>query len=372
MRLITMKHDYTFYGWDLSMFSGKVRAFMNYKQLDYKDAGMSAYTLLIHGFSKTGARVMPLVKTKDGEWLQDTTIIIEELEKRHTSQSTAIATPRQYIASLLMEAWGDEWWVPVAMHYRWSYLENFELFLREAGEGMLPGFPRFLQNKVGKVIAKGLGGAARIIGFVPQQHQMIETWTEGLLDLLEQHFSIHDYVLGGRPTIADYSLVASFYGHLDRDPAPKRILLDPRPKLRAWAERTHSGKPSTGELYENDELPETLLPILAIIFNEFMPMLDAYTLETKAHIKSENLQPGENVKRLLRPVSFPMGEDQFTRHTMPYTLWMMQRVKNKHLELSKEDRKVVDGWFEQACGKRLTTLDLGPQLTRTGLATRLA
>ncbi|MBK6559244.1 MAG: hypothetical protein IPG16_19255 [Comamonadaceae bacterium] len=37
-----------------------------------------------------------------------------------------------------MEAWGDEWWIPMAMHTRWTYPENYALFEREAGSALLP------------------------------------------------------------------------------------------------------------------------------------------------------------------------------------------------------------------------------------------
>ena len=74
--------DYTLYSALGSMYSGKARGYMNYKKLNYIDQPISILDM-ISIKRNTGEAVMPAVKTKDGEWLQDTTIIIEELEKRH-------------------------------------------------------------------------------------------------------------------------------------------------------------------------------------------------------------------------------------------------------------------------------------------------
>jgi len=367
-----MSYDYTLYSWQLSMFSGKVRAYMNYKGLNYLDKKINGFELLVKIPKNTGARVMPVVKTKAGVWLQDSTIIIEALEKRHKHNSISVLSPKQYIASLLLEAWGDEYWLPIAMHYRWSYPENKTLFVKEAGESLLPGFPRFIQDIPGRIIANGLDAVRPVVGFIPQQHQMMEEWTENMLDLLERHFSKHDYLLGGQPTVADYGLVASFYGHLNRDPAPKRILLEPRPKLQAWVMRVHDGDPIAQGLYPDDEIPPTLVPVLDKVFAEFIPMLKAFGKELDHFVEKEGKKPGDKIPRTLSSVSFPMGEHRFRRATWIYTLWMAQRIQLLCLELKSDQRKEVDSWFIAQCGQGLDQLPLGPKLERTGLTMRLA
>ena len=40
------------------------------------------------------------------------------------------------------------------MHTRWSYPENFALFQHDAGQALLPGFPRFVQHKAVDYILK--------------------------------------------------------------------------------------------------------------------------------------------------------------------------------------------------------------------------
>ena len=68
-----MKSQYQLYGVPLSLFVGKVRGYLNYKGLDYQETAPTVYDLLIRFPKKVGAAVMPVIKSRDGEWLADTT-----------------------------------------------------------------------------------------------------------------------------------------------------------------------------------------------------------------------------------------------------------------------------------------------------------
>src|SRR3546814_7120911 len=103
--------------------------------------------------AKTGAMVMPVVVTPEGEWLQDTTHIVDVLEQRFPDAPVLPATPRQRIVAELLEMWADEWWIPAAMHYRWSFPANSLLFEADAGNALLPGFPRFAKNRLAAYVA---------------------------------------------------------------------------------------------------------------------------------------------------------------------------------------------------------------------------
>jgi len=123
---------YVMQGWHLSYFSGKTRALLQYKNVPFIDHEVDALTLMWRIPKKTGATVMPVVVTPEGEWLQDTKDIAEVIEQRFPQGTTLPETPRQRIAALLIEAWADEWWIPPAMHYRWVYPENYALFEHDA------------------------------------------------------------------------------------------------------------------------------------------------------------------------------------------------------------------------------------------------
>lgn len=355
------------------MYSGKARGYMNYKGLNFLDKKASIFDMATKIKPNTGERVVPVLESKSGDWIQDTTIILDYLERRHPERSISVATPRQYAVSLLLEVWADEYWVPIAMHYRWSFKEeNEDLITSEVGASLFPFLPNFLQSYLGRRVTSRLDEAAPIIGFVPEQFKMLEDWTEKVLDLLERHFSQHDYLLGGRPTVADFALLASFYGHLNRDPAPKRMLMPSRPNLTDWVERTHRGDTPSGDLLPNDAVPDTLVPILKLVCDEFLSMVEAYRAVLQIYISDNGKQSGDEIPRFLEFADFPMGEDTFTRQTMPYTLWMMQRAQKVFRAGHPGELESVNQWMAQTFGTGFLDLDPGPALVRTGLSTKLA
>ena len=379
-----MTHDYTLYSFAVSMYSGKTRGYMNYKKLNYIDKYPTFRQMASTFPAETGASAVPIVQTRKGEWLQDTTIIAEELERRHPEPTIAAPTPIQKTLSLLLEAWGDEFWLPIAMHYRWSYkAENKPQFLSDVSKGFFEGLPRFLARFVTDLTTRKLDLAGPFVGFPPHQHAMIEKWTEGTLDDLDHHFSQHDYLLGGRPTIADFSLLASFFGHLNWDPAPKRILMPTRPHLTTYVERMKAGEPATGPLIADDGVPETLMPIIKRVFDEFIPMVESMRDQLTDHIAKTKPKSGDALPRFIAKVgfpklrivnmaTFPMAGSTFRRCATPYTLWMMQRAQRLFAEMPQEDQSKVDDWFKANFGRTFGDLDLGPELQRAGLSTVLA
>ncbi len=357
-------NPYVMHGWHLSYFSGKTRAYLRYKGIDFVDHEVDAYTLMRNVPRKTGATVMPVVVTPEGEWLQDSTHIVDVLETRFPQPEVTPATPRQRIAARLLEAWADEWWVPVAMHYRWVYPENYELFEHDAGRALLPHFPRGLQKRLAATVAKKLRGYLPMVGVVPSQYAVLERWTEAALDVLEQHFAVMPYLFGARPSIADFALLGPMYAHLSRDPWPARHLILPRPHLKAWVERMNQPADGIGEFCSEDAIPSTLMPLLARVFTEFYPMIEGIRDEARRALGPTSTQQ-TNLPRALGMIEFPMSDGVFRRSAMPYSLWMMQRVLDDYASLSDAERADVDAVL--AGGRGGIALDLGMRLQRNAL-----
>ncbi|HEY9544994.1 MAG TPA: glutathione S-transferase N-terminal domain-containing protein, partial [Solimonas sp.] len=63
-----MSGQYVLHGWHLSYFSGKTRAYLRYKGVPFDDHAVDALTLMRRIPAKTGAMVMPVVVTPEGEW----------------------------------------------------------------------------------------------------------------------------------------------------------------------------------------------------------------------------------------------------------------------------------------------------------------
>ena len=61
------------------------------------------------------------METPDGEWIQDSSEIIDYCEKLHTKTTAVPVTPRQRLAAYLVELLADEWLVVPACWERWYY-----------------------------------------------------------------------------------------------------------------------------------------------------------------------------------------------------------------------------------------------------------
>ncbi len=366
-----MTSPYLHYGWELSFFSGKSRSYLKYKGVPFNDIKVNMRTLLKTIPSQVGATVMPVIKTPQGEWLQDTSEIIDYFEERFPSKPVIPTDPLLRFASKLFEAWADEWWIPIAMHTRWTYPENHVQFRTEAGDALLPYFPRFIKNKVGQQIADKMQGFLPRVGVVPDQVQMMNDWTYKALDLFEDHFSQHRYLLGNKPSLMDFALMGPLYGHLSHDPWPAREMIAPRPNVKRWIDAMAEPK-STGSTSDDQSLtdiPETLKPIFQMIFSEFMPMV----LAIAEHVKdtSTSMAQGDTFERMLGKIKFPMGKETFSRNAIPFTMWMIQRLLDDMAKMDAKDQDAVKTWVEQFGGGALFALKL-PRLGRKDLRVYLA
>ncbi|MDT0596483.1 glutathione S-transferase [Glaciecola petra] len=357
----------------MSYFAGKLRGYLNYKKIEYihKDPN---FIDLMYRFPKViGSSSMPVIKTDTGEWLSDTTEIIEKLERIHPQPSIEVTTPRLKIISMLLEAWFDDSWLTPALYTRWLFPESFSVFKNEGGKALLPFFPKFIRE-----FAIEKTGMARMrlylssMGVSDSQVKIIDMWLREQLKALDTHFSSQKYLLGNRPTIADYGLLGPMYGHLNRDPWPKKELMDKLPNLRNWVSRTHGGFDDYDKLSANDKLPETLLPILHTVANEFIPMVNTTVELSKQYVIKANKVKGDRLPRQFKNVEFPMGEGVFRRNVFSYTLWMMQRIKSEYDRFDVDQKQSVDALLTELGMGNLMESSFGPKLERSGLGVKLA
>lgn len=367
-----MTDRYRLYGWHLSYYSGKVRAYLHYKGIPFDDLDVNAYVLMWLGRRNTGVVAMPLLRTPDDQWMQDSSETLEFLERRFPARPIVPSAPKQRFLSYWLEAWGDEWWIPIAMQTRWFHAENYPLFEHDAGRALLPGFPRVLQRAAVARVARKLRGYLHPVGVRVEQQELLMSWTRRVLDFLDVHFSVHRYLLGDRPSLADFSLQGTMYGHLGRDPWPARELIAPRKHLRAWIDRMATPPPEIvagqGEWLANDEIPETLMPIVELTFREFLVQVTGIAEQVRQ--RAAAWPADRRLPRVLEDVEIPLAEGIFRRAAMPYTLWMAQRALAKVDDLPVVDATAVRAWIKARGGEALFSLTDLP-LERDGLQARL-
>lgn len=358
-----MKNQYILYGSPASLYTGKVRAYLNYKRIPYREiiSSLRVYKKII--IPQTGVRFIPVVKTPEGKFLQDSTHIIDSLEVSFPERSVYPSGAKQKLVALLFELYGDEWLRLPAMHYRWNFPDdNLQFILHAFGSTVLPGAPRFMQKWLGQKVVNKFSGYVVPLGINAATIPAIEAWYEELLGLLNEHFKYHDFLLGSCPSIGDYGLMGPLYAHLYRDPYPGKLMKRIAPEVARWVERMNDSAAIDGHFLCNDEVPETLTPILARLFKEFWPVLEKVTAAVAAWVDEHPVS--QEIPRILGMHQFTLGDVTSEQMTLPYSQWMLQRVLDYYQQLSPQQQLSVDAFLDALGAGQAMAIELPHRVTR--------
>ncbi|MEM7358297.1 MAG: glutathione S-transferase [Pseudomonadota bacterium] len=335
-----MSDRYKLYGVDFSLYSGKARSYLNKKGIAYDEIlpTLSVYKRFI--VPRTGVNYIPVLQTPDDEVFQDTTVIIDELEKRFPENSVYPTKPKQKLVSLLLEVYGDEWLVIPAMHYRWAYQDVNQPFIFQKFGGMVsPMLPAFIRGWLGKKLGDRFKGSVPLLGVKDTNFRAIEKSYLALLADLEQHFQQQDYLLGSRPSIGDFGMIGPMYAHLYHDPYPGELMRSKAPAVAKWVERMMDSQPAKGEFLPNDQIPDTLLPILRRMADEQLPVL----MDTDRRLTQwRGRNPDARIPRSIGQHKFTIEGVTAQRIILPYALWMFKRPMDFYACLDPETQQRAD------------------------------
>jgi glutathione S-transferase len=318
------------YAAEPSYYSAKVRPAFRYKRVPYVEIlpTRDVYKHVIQ--ARTGLGMIPVVVTPEDETWQDSSEILDALEARFPDPPLLPTTSVQRVVAHLIELYADEFLIMPGLHYRWSFPESEKKARAD--------FAAFMGDRARTDrFADSIMNFTRMVGVTPETAPAIEAHTRDLLALLEKHFESHQFLLGDRPSLADYGLIGPLYPHLYYDAVPGRLLRETAPRTCHWIERVNHPDPDArGEWLPGDEISPVIVEFLHLIGDDAVPVVldivnafDAGTYERDAELPRIT---GMHASQL-RGVAFE-------RVTTPYTLWMVQRVLDVYAELA--DRRRVD------------------------------
>lgn len=268
-----MSETYRIFGLEPSPYSVKVRSWFRYKAIAHE---WVARTLAREEEFQAHARLplIPLVVTPQGEGLQDSTPLIEEIERRHTDPATQPADGSLAFLSCLIEEYADEWVNKPMFHYRWTYEADrihgaawiAQLVLPEGSEAEREGMAEFIRKRM--VPRLGLVGSSE------DTRGVIEASYRRQLEILDAHLAHRPYLFGGRPCLADFGYGGQLY-ELYRDPTPGQLMGECAPHVVAYVQRMLFPTASGGfETWAT--LGATLTPLLGEeVAGRFLPWSDA-------------------------------------------------------------------------------------------------
>ena len=160
-----------------------------------------------------GMVTFPVLKTPEGHFIQDSTDIVTYLESLDSPTSVACMTPPtpvQLVEARLIGGFGLEGLLQAAMHYRWSYRDEQELFLQtEFGRGLYAGADREARRNAGKRVMDFFSSSLPALGISNDTVPAIETAYEELHEALDVHFKSYSTA---RPVCA-LKMAISFNSH---------------------------------------------------------------------------------------------------------------------------------------------------------------
>ena len=353
--------SYTLYGAEVSYFTGKARAYLDWRGVDYeeKPATQDVYKTVI--LPTVGWPVIPVAAMPDGSIVQDTADIMQAVETRENASPPAWpAAPLQRFVSELLHLYGDEWLMLPAMHYRWNYNEDWAY--GEFGALSAPQLSPQEQYELGRKNGARFKGALPVLGISEATVPGIETSYEAFLEEFSAHLDTHSYLMGERPSLADFAFYGPLYAHLYRDPASGELMQRLAPKVSDWVEWMKAGgQGAGGDLAADDAIPETLEPILSRQMREQLPAI----LKTETLFKdwAASAGSGARVPRALGDIMIEIEGHTGPAKARSFPLWRLQAALDVYRGMDEETRARADALLDRVGGPDLTRLDY-PRLKR--------
>jgi glutathione S-transferase len=254
-----MSEKYRIFGSELSPYSVKVRSYFRYKGLAHEWLPRSpANQAEFQKYAKLP--LIPMVVTAQGEGIQDSTPIIERLEKLRPEPSIVPEDPMLAFLSALIEEYADEWGNKWMFHYRWTYQADCWATAERIAVQMAGAQGPLAVAQARNAVAERMRGRLGFVGSSEATTSIIEDSFRHILAIVEPHLANRPYLLGGRPALADFGLWGQLY-EAATDPTPGAILRASSPKVMAWVERMLSPK-AEGPFEAWSSLEATLMPLL--------------------------------------------------------------------------------------------------------------
>ena len=378
------KSPFILWGTPHSLYTGKARSCLIKKGLAFVERCPSHTDYKARVRAAVGMVTFPVLETPEGQFIQDSTDIVTYLDSLDDPASVTTmtpSTPLQTFVARLIDGFGLEGMLQAAMHYRWSYRDEQELFLQtEFGRGLYAGADREARRNAGKRVMDFFSSSLPALGITNATVPAIEAAYEELLEALDVHFQSYPYVMGWRVSIADLGLIAPMYAHLGRDPYPTALMKKRAPNVARWVERmqlpnTPDGEyaPYVADWLADDEIPVTLEPVLTLLFKDWGPQLGADIASYQQWLDAHpQMQAGDlinaNDKHMVHPtlgmVSFVWRGVQVQRASAVHGLWLFQTAQDTALAMSSDAGQNLAGLLKRTGGQEVMALCLPRAMER--------
>ncbi|WP_374575940.1 glutathione S-transferase C-terminal domain-containing protein [Phenylobacterium sp.] len=371
---------YRLYGTPGSLYTGKARAYLIKQRIAFENRAAGEARFRAEITPKIGRWIIPVLETPDGALIQDGSEIIAHFEAEGGVRLPAYpATPRHRLIGQVFELFGGEGLLRPAMHYRWNFDETNRAFLsRDFPAALAPtGASEADQAAVFEMAAGRMRKAMASFGVGPESIPAVEAAYARFLALFDAHLAASPYLLGGRPTIGDYGLIAPLYAHLARDPFPARLMQQTAFRVWRWTERMNAADQDAGEygcppaeLFEADAVPDTLKALMAFVAEDYLPEVEAFVGFTNRWLAEHpGIEPGTNglprlQDRAIGQVEFVWRGVPIKVGVMPYRVYLLQKIQDLVDAAAPAERAAMEALLEETGLSALLSLRVSRRVVR--------
>jgi glutathione S-transferase len=263
-----MADVYRIFGAEMSPYSVKVRSYFRYKAIPHQWILRNAASQAEYEkYAKLP--IVPLVVTPDGTGIQDSTPIIDQMEKLLPEPSIHPDGIAGFVSALI-EEFGDEWGNKWMFHYRWAREVDQICSAGRIARMRAPKANEQECSAFASQVRERMAGRVWFVGSNAQTAPQIEAGFQETLALLEAHLASRPYLFGGRPAYGDFGLWGQLY-ELWTDPTAGALIEGSAPHVLDWVHRMLWPR-AEGAFEAWPTLAATLMPVLSKqVGGKFMP-----------------------------------------------------------------------------------------------------
>ena len=345
-----MSKTHRLYAITHSLYSGRARSYLIKYQIPFQELSTGHESFKAEVLPKGKLATIPTLVTPEGEVIRDGAAIIEYFEAANDRPSRPTG-PKQRIISALFDVIGTDGLLRRAMHYRWNFPEDNLAFVRYHFLHSQRDTPE--RSEKTEAMMNRMRHAAMIFGVTEQTEAVVESLYLDYLEALNTHFEQYPYLLGWRPSIGDFGLIAPMYAHLGRDPHPAKLMQQRAVSVHRWVERMNRCDQDVPEFFnagtdfvEDDVVPESLMAVLRVLAEDFVPETLAAADAINGWLAENKPEAGAPaVGRLAQApgtATFELRGKTIEALAQPHRFYLLQRVQDDYASLSEIDKVGVD------------------------------